>query len=100
MNNIQPQRTGPSPLACAVTLGEAVREEHGRAGVEQYVKALAPLLPRDTIDQLAYRLNVPVPAAPPPPPPPSQKPPMQMPDMERLFQMMRLMDQLKPKGGQ
>ena len=98
MNNIQPQRTGPSPLACAVTLGEAVREEHGRAGVEQYVKALAPLLPRDTIDQLAYRLNVPVPAAPPPPPPPSQKPPMQMPDMERLFQMMRLMEQLKPKG--
>lgn len=98
MNNIQPQRTGPSPLACAVTLGEAVREEHGRAGVEQYVKALAPLLPRDTIDQLAYRLNVPVPAAPLPPPPPSQKPPMQMPDMERLFQMMRLMDQLKPKG--
>lgn len=100
MNNIQPQRTGPSPLACAVTLGEAVREEHGRAGVEQYVKALAPLLPRDTIDQLAYRLNVPVPAVPLPPPPPSQKPPMQMPDMERLFQMMRLMDQLKPKGGQ
>ncbi len=98
MNNIQPQRTGPSPLACAVTLGEAVREEHGRAGVEQYVKALAPLLPRDTIDQLAYRLNVPVPAAPLPPPPPSQKPPMQMPDMERLFQMMRLMEQLKPKG--
>ena len=98
MNNIQPQRTGPSPLACAVTLGEAVREEHGRAGVEQYVNALAPLLPRDTIDQLAYRLNVPVPAAPLPPPPPPQKPPMQMPDMERLFQMMRLMEQLKPKG--
>ena len=99
MNNIQPQRTGPSPLACAVTLGEAVREEHGRAGVEQYVKALAPLLPRDTIDQLAYRLNVPVPAAPLPPPPPSQKPPMQMPDMERLFQMMRLMEQLRPKNS-
>ena len=98
MNNIQPQRTGPSLLACAVTLGEAVREEHGRAGVEQYVKALAPLLPRDMIDQLAYRLNVPVPAAPLPPPPPPQKPPMQMPDMERLFQMMRLMEQLKPKG--
>ena len=105
MNNMQPQRTGPSPLACAVALGEAVREEHGRAGVEQYVKALAPLLPRDLIDQLAYRLNVPVPAAPPPPPPPPAPPappapkPMQMPDMERLFQMMRLMEQLKPKGG-
>ena len=102
MNNMQPQRTGPSPLACAVALGEAVREEHGRAGVEQYVKALAPLLPRDLIDQLAYRLNVPVPAAPPPPPPPPAPPapkPMQLPDMERLFQMMRLMEQLKPKGG-
>ena len=98
MNNMQPQRTGPSPLACAVSLGEAVREEHGRAGVEQYVKALAPLLPRELIDQLAYRLNVPVPAAPPPPPPPPQKPPMPLPDMEKLIQMMRLMDQLRPKN--
>ena len=98
MNNMQPQRTGPSPLACAVSLGEAVREEHGRAGVEQYVKALAPLLPRELIDQLAYRLNVPVPAAPPPPPPP-QKPPMPLPDMEKLIQMMRLMEQLKPRGN-
>ena len=101
--NMQPQRTGPSPLSCAVTLGEAVREERGRAGVEQYVNALAPLLPRDLVDQLAYRLSVPtppVPLPPPPPPPPQpQKPPMQMPDMEKLFQMMRLMDQLRPKGG-
>ena len=102
--NVQPQRNGPSPLSCAVVLGEAVRDEHGRAGVETYVKALAPLLPRELIDQLAYRLNVPVPApAPPPPPPPlpppPQRPAMQMPDMEKLFQMMRLMEQLKPKGG-
>ncbi len=102
--NVQPQRNGPSPLSCAVVLGEAVRDEHGRAGVEAYVKALAPLLPRDLCDQLAYRLNVPVPApAPPPPPPPlpppPQRPAMQMPDMEKLFQMMRLMEQLKPKGG-
>ncbi len=98
--NVQPQRTGPSPLSCAVTLGEAVRDEHGRAGVEAYVKALAPLLPRDLIDQLAYRLNVPVPAAPPPPPPPP--PPVsksaQAPDMEKLFQMMRLMEQLRPRS--
>lgn len=99
--NVQPQRNGPSPLSCAVVLGEAVRDEHGRAGVETYVKALAPLLPRELIDQLAYRLNVPVPApaplcpAPPPPPPP----PKQQPDMEKLFQMMRLMEQLRPKGG-
>jgi hypothetical protein len=69
--------------------------------VEQYVNALAPLLPRDLVDQLAYRLSVPTPPVPlpPPPPPPPQKPPMQMPDMEKLFQMMRLMDQLRPKGG-
>ena len=97
--NPQPQRNGVSPLFCAVTLGETVREEHGRAGVEAYVKALAPLLPRDMTDQLAYRLNVPAPAplcpAPPPPPPP----PKQQPDMEKLFQMMRLMEQLRPKGG-
>ncbi|MBQ1632033.1 MAG: hypothetical protein II049_04355 [Clostridia bacterium] len=101
--NAQPQRNGPSPLSCAVVLGEAVRDEHGRAGVEAYVKALAPLLPRELLDQLAYRLNVPVPTpAPPPPPPPlppPQRPPMQMPDMEKLFQMMRLFDQLKSKGG-
>ena len=98
--NPQPQRNGPSPLSCAVTLGEAVRDEHGRAGVEAYVKALAPLLPRELTDQLAYRLNVPVPApAPPPPPPPPapQKPSMQAPDMEKLFQMMRLFEQLRPR---
>ena len=101
--NAQPQRTGMSPLSCAVTLGEAVRDEHGRAGVEAYVKALAPFLPEKLIDQLAYRLNVPVPApqsAPPPPnPPPPPPAPKQQPDMERLFQMMRLMEQLRPKNG-
>lgn len=100
--NPQPQRNGPSPLSCAVVLGEAVRDEHGRAGVEAYVKALAPLLPPSMIDQLAYRLNVPVPAPTPPPPPPAppapQKPPMQMPDMEKLFQMMRLFEQLRPRN--
>ena len=64
MMNVPPQRTGPSPLSCAVALGETVREEHGRAGVQAYVKALAPLLPQSLIDQLAYRLNVPAPCAP------------------------------------
>ena len=99
--NAQPQRTGPSPLACAVTLGEAVRDEHGRAGVEAYVKALVPLLPASMIDQLAYRLNVPVPAiAPPPPPPPPPAPAQrQQPDMEKLFQMMRLFEQFRPRGS-
>ncbi len=96
--NPQPQRNGPSPLSCAVTLGEAVRDEHGRAGVEAYVKALTPLLPPSLIDQLAYRLNVPVPApCPPPAPPPPPPPPKPQPDMEKLFQMMRLMEQLRPK---
>ena len=99
--NAQPQKTGPSPLSCAVILGEAVRDEHGRAGVEAYVKALTPLLPPSMIDQLAYRLNVPVPTpAPVPPPPPPQPAPQkpQQPDMERLFQMMRLFEQLRPKN--
>ena len=93
------QRTGPSPLSCAVTLGEAVREEHGRAGVCPYVKALAPLLPPGLIDQLAYQLNVPAPPPPaPPPPPPSPPPkPAPAPDMEKLLQMMRLMEQFRPK---
>lgn len=100
--NPQPQRNGPSPLSCAVVLGEAVRDEHGRAGVEAYVKALTPLLPPSMIDQLAYRLNVPVPAptppSPSPPPPPApQKPPPQTPDMEKLFRMMQLFEQLRPR---
>ncbi len=98
--NVQPQRNGPSPLSCAVTLGEAVRDEHGRAGVEAYVKALLPLLPRDLVDQLAYRLNVPVPVPIPPPPPPAPPPKPQQPDMEKLFQMMRLMEQLRPRSPQ
>ena len=96
--NLQPQRTDPSPLFCAVTLGETVREEHGRQGVQEYVKALAPLLPRELVDQLAYRLNVPAPTPPPPPqpaPPPPPKP--QQPDMEKLLQMMRLFEQFRPK---
>ncbi len=95
--NVQPQRNGPSPLSCAVTLGEAVRDEHGRAGVEAYVKALSPLLPRDLVDQLSYRLNVPVPVPAPPPPPPPPPTPKQQPDMEKLFQMMRLFAQYSPK---
>ena len=95
--NPQPQRNGPSPLSCAVILGETVREEHGRAGVEAYVKALTPLLPRDLVDQLAYRLNVPVPAPLSPPTAPPPAPPKQQPDMEKLFQMMRLMEQLRPR---
>ena len=96
--NMQP-RTEPAPLLCAVTLGEAVREEHGRQGVQAFVKALAPLLPQDLIDQLAYRLNVPIPTAPPPPPPPPAPKSAPMPDMEKLLQMMRLMEQLRPKGN-
>lgn len=99
--NAQPQRTGPSPLSCAVTLGEAIREEHGRAGVIAYVKALVPLLPQSFLDQLAYRLNVPVPTVPPPPPAPL--PPVQKsapaPDMEKLLQMLRLFEQFRPKNA-
>ena len=96
--NMQPQRPGPTPLSCAVTLGEAVREERGRQGVTEYVKALAPLLPPNLIDQLAYQLNVPVPAPPcPPPPPPCPPKNAPPPDMEKLLQMMRLFEQLRPK---
>lgn len=101
--NISSQRTDPSPLFCAVSLGEVVREEHGRQGVQEYVRVLAPLLPRELVDQLAYRLNIPVPSPPPPPPQPAPPPPQKsapMPDMEKLLQMMRLFDQLRPKGGQ
>ena len=97
--NMQPQRTDPSPLFCAVTLGEAVREEHGRQGVLEYVKALAPLLPADLVDRLAYRLNVPVPPVSPPPPPPAPPVPKSAPpDMEKLLQMMRLFEQLRPRS--
>ena len=95
--NAQPQRNGPSPLSCAVVLGEAVRDEHGRAGVEAYVKALIPFLPPSMIDQIAYRLNVPVPApTPPPPSPPPQ--PQKAPDMEKLLQYLRLFEQFRPRN--
>ena len=38
-----------SPLQAAVALGEHVRTEHGRAGVQRLVAALSPLLPGDVL---------------------------------------------------
>ena len=51
-----------SPLQAAVALGEHVRTEHGRAGVQRLVAALSPLLPGDVLEQAARQLGVSPPA--------------------------------------
>ncbi len=98
----QPPRPTPSPIQCAVVLGDAIREEQGKRGVEEYLCALSGLLPPDWIEQIAYHLNVapprPRPMMPPQPPPPPP-PPRPAPDMEKLMQVVRLMEQMNPRAG-
>lgn len=99
MPYFNPPRQQPSPLNCAVLLGETIREQCGVRGVEEYVQSLSKLLPKDWVGQLAYRLNVPCPPSEPPPPPPPPPPPKsQPPDMERLMQMLRMMERMKSVG--
>lgn len=84
----------PPPLTCAILLAGCVREERGRQGVEEYVKAMAGLLPEDMVRQLAVRLNVTLPPpCPPPPPPPCPPPPPKRKDMD-MGQLMKLLQVL------
>lgn len=62
----QGQSGGVSPFQAGVTLGQSVRDEHGREGVRAYISALNPLLPRALLEQIAGRLGV---ETPPPTPP-------------------------------
>ncbi|MDO4544282.1 MAG: hypothetical protein Q4C01_06980 [Clostridia bacterium] len=90
--------TPPSPLSCAILLGECIREERGKQGVCAYVAAMTELLPFSLCEQLAYRLNVPLPAPPPPPqpmPPPPPKPKGDGLQLNQLMQMMKMLDQFK-----
>jgi len=50
----------------AVAVGEFIRQEHGRDGVRRYAVAMAPFLPRPTIEQIADFLGVERPPLPQP----------------------------------
>lgn len=84
----------PSPLSCAIILGESIRCERGKQGVCCYVNALWDLLPFQMVEQLAYRLNVPLPEPPAPPPPTKPKPNDGM-QLNQLMQLFKLMEQFK-----
>lgn len=85
----------PSPLSCAILLGECIREERGKQGVCAYVAAMCELLPFSICEQLAYRLNVPLPQPAPPPPPPPPKPKNDGLQLNQLMQMMKMFEQFK-----
>lgn len=88
-----PNRPSPTPLQCAFGLADAVRLRCGSRGVEDFVRALQPFFSQEWLRELCRALDVPCPPPPPPPPPP---PHGQSPcDMERLMQMVRLMEHMK-----
>ena len=99
----------PSPQAteAAVTLGEYLKAEHGRSGVRAYLAFLSEQMPRDWTEQLARRLDLPYPPPEPPhgapmpplpqvpsspPPPPPEPRPKKQPDMEKILQLMQIMN--------
>ncbi|MDD3401524.1 MAG: hypothetical protein PHT58_07880 [Eubacteriales bacterium] len=89
----------PSPLSCAIILGECIRDERGKQGVCCYVGALMELLPFPLVEQIAYRLNVPLPEPPKPlPPPPQRAKQNDGMQMNQLMQMVRMMEQFKKPG--
>lgn len=82
-----------SPLQAVVALGEYVRTEHGRVGVQQMVNALSPFLDGELGEQAARQLGVP----PPKPRPeraehkPQQGSGRSAMDMERMLKLVRSM---------
>ena len=90
--NALPSEPENSPLACAAALGEYIRIECGKQGVQEFVLSLARLVPSTLSEQLAQRLN----AEPPPPPPPlfarhEPPPKRQEMGMDQMMQMMQMM---------
>ena len=94
----------PQTTEAAVTLGEYLKTEHGRSGVRAYLAFLGERMPRDWTEQLARRLDTPyspaepprsplppLPQAPSAPPPPEPRPKKQ-PDMEKILQLMQIMN--------
>lgn len=80
-----PRPPAPSALECALCLAQAVREEQGRRGVEEYVRCLSRLLPQELSRSLSAVLGVPLPPCREEPPPRKDM------DMGQLFQLMQLL---------
>lgn len=103
-----------SPLQAVVALGEHVRTEHGRVGVQQLMNALSPFLNGELGEQAARQLGV---QPPKPQPERTEHKPQQgsghgAMDMERMLKLMQslqsgkegldpqlLMQLMQNKGG-
>lgn len=88
----------------AVSLGELIRAEHGRNGVEKYVCGLNPLVPHAFLEQLCMRLQAETPPRivipeqeEPPPPPPQPRAPAFPP--EQLLSLMQMKQKPGAGGG-
>ncbi|MCL2695726.1 MAG: hypothetical protein FWE69_05315 [Clostridiales bacterium] len=96
-----PQDPLTSPLSCAVALGEYIRLEYGKQGVQEFVQSLSRLVPQELCGQMAERLHV----APPAPPPPLFReyaaPPRRQPEMgmDQIMQMMQMMQMMGKVNG-
>lgn len=98
----EPQNTGDevqdSPLSCAVALGEYIRIEYGKQGVQEFVHSLAHLVPMDMCGQLAEQLRVETPSPPPPlyreHAPQPKRPEMGMDQLMQMMQMMQMMGKM------
>lgn len=88
-----------SPLQAAVALGEHVRTEHGRDGVQRFIAALSPLLPDEVLQPAAQQLGVNPPARGKEPSKKQQQ--RSGPDMEQMLRLMQALqkgkDGLDPK---
>ena len=100
-----------SPLQAVVALGEHVRTEHGRVGVQRLLNALSPFLNGELGEQAAKQLGV------QPPKPQPERAPQQggghgAMDMDRMLKLMQslqsgkegldpqlLMQLMQKKGG-
>jgi len=102
--SLEPQNaeveSATSPLSCAVALGEYIRLEYGKQGVQEFVHALARLTPPGLCAQLAEKLRVEAPA-PPPPLFAQNAPQPKRPDMgmDQLMQMMQMMQMMGKMGS-
>ncbi|MCL2670828.1 MAG: hypothetical protein FWF10_02195 [Clostridiales bacterium] len=94
-----------TPLSCAIALGEFVRAEVGKRGVQEFVHCMCRFLPFELCEQLACRLSCEPPHRPPEPHcehargqqehehhnPPHEPPKKKEMSMEQMMQMMQMM---------
>lgn len=83
--NGQKPPPSPNPLECALGLAQAVREEQGKRGVEEYVRCMSRLLPEELARSLSAALGVPLPPCREEAPPPKGSM-----DLGQLFQLLQL----------